>query len=88
MKFKPIGDRVVIKRKEVEEQTKSGIYLPESARKDSFQGTIVAVGTSPNIPVKVGDKIVYEKFVGNELEIDGDKLIIMEVKDIIGILED
>ena len=87
MRLRPIGERVVVKPKEAEEKTKSGIYIPESAQEKNNEGTIVALGTAKDFPVKVGDHVLFEKFTGTELEVDGEKYIIFQMKDIIGVLE-
>ncbi|MFP4111510.1 MAG: co-chaperone GroES [Candidatus Woesearchaeota archaeon] len=88
MKLRPIGNRVVVKPKKVEEKTKSGIYIPESAQEKNQEGKVVALGTAEKIPVNVGDHILYEKYSGTEITVDDEKYLIIEVKDIIGLLED
>jgi chaperonin GroES len=87
MKFRPIGDRVVIKPKEVEEKTKAGIYIPDSAKEKNQEGIVVALGTEKDIPVKIGDVVLFEKYSGTELTIDNEKFLIVQKKDIIGIFD-
>ncbi len=95
MKLKPLGDRVVVKVLEVEEKTESGIVLPEKAKEKPQEGEVVAVGTGKLLDdgskvepeVKVGDKIVYSKFAGNEVEVDGEEYLIMRQDDILAVIE-
>jgi len=95
MKLKPLGDRVVVKVLEAEEKTESGIVLPEKAKEKPQEGEVVAVGTGKLLDdgskvepeVKVGDKIVYSKFAGNEVEVDGEEYLIMRQDDILAVIE-
>tara|TARA_B100001123_G_scaffold442364_1_gene585750 strand:+ start:99 stop:386 length:288 start_codon:yes stop_codon:yes gene_type:complete len=94
MKFKPLHDRILVKRLEDEEKTKGGIIIPDTAKEKPSEGEIVAVG--PGIlnkdgkrnpmDVKVGEKILFSKYSGDEVKIDGQDLIIIKEEDIIGIL--
>lgn len=94
MSIKPIGDKIVVKPLEVEEKTQSGIVLPGSAQEKPHQGEVIAVGSGAvaadgtRIPMecKVGDQVIYGKFGGTELKIDGEKLIILSEKDVLVIL--
>lgn len=86
MKLKPIGDRVLIKPKEVETKTKSGIYIPESAQEKNQEGEIVALGTAKDFPVKVGEIVLYEKYAGTDLDYEDAKYVILNTKDIIGVV--
>lgn len=86
MELRPIGDRVLIKPKESETKTKSGIYIPESAQEKSQEGEIVALGTATDFPVKVGDIVMYERYSGTELTRSDVKYLILPVKDIIAII--
>lgn len=89
----PIGDRVVIKPQPDEQKTKSGIVLPDSAKEKPSEGTVVAVGTGrildngQRIPieVKIGDKVIYSKYGGNEVKIDNEEYIILAERDILAI---
>lgn len=89
MKITPIGERVVLKPVKAEEKTKSGIYLPKDAE-EKKQGIIHEVGTfkdGARIPLHHGDKILYTGYSSEEIEIDGEKYLIVELKDIIAKLE-
>jgi len=95
MKIKPLGDRVVIKMMPAEEKTKSGIYLPETAKEKPEQGEIVAAGPGrwdedgeKRIPleVKVGDKVMFSKYAPNEIKVDGEELFIIKEEDILAII--
>ena len=94
-KLRPLGDKVLVKRVEAESQTASGIFLPESAKEKPMKGTIVAVGpgklnddgSRTSLTVKKGDTVVYGKYSGTEVEIDGDEHMIMHESDILGILD-
>lgn len=94
-KLKPIGNRVLVKRLEPEEKVKGGIILPDSAKKKQETASVVAIGTGKKdkkgqsipFPVKVGDKILMEKYSGQEVTIDGEDFIILRADDIIAIIE-
>jgi chaperonin GroES len=87
MKIKPLGNRVLLKPMEAEEKTKSGIYIPDSAKEKPLQAEVVAVGDGKDVHVKVGDKVIYESFGGSEVKVNGEKHIIMDVKDVLAIVE-
>ena len=95
MKFRPLHDRVVVKRAEHEAKSAGGIIIPDTAGEKPQQGEIVAVGpgardeTGKIVPldVKKGDKILFGKWSGTEVKIDGKELLIMKESDIMGILE-
>lgn len=87
MKIKPLGMRVLIRPEEAEEKTKSGLYIPESAKEKSLQAVVVAVGDGKDITVKAGDKVIYETFGGHEIKIDGVKHLLLDVKDILAKVE-
>ena len=90
MNIKPLGDRVVIKPLDQEEKTKSGIVLPDTAKEKPQQGEVVAVGTGrvlengQKIPleVKVGDKVIFSKYAGTEIKIDGQNVLILNERDV------
>ncbi len=94
MSFKPLHDRVLVKRVENEEKTAGGIILPDSAQEKPMEGEIIAVGTghisdSGNVRelhVKEGDKVLFGKWSGTEIKMDGVDLLIMKESDIMGIL--
>jgi chaperonin GroES len=94
MNVKPLGDRVVIKNMESEETTKSGIVLPGSAKEKPQVAEILAVGPGGMVDgkevtmnVKVGDKVIFSKYAGTEIKIDGEELIIVRQNDILAIVE-
>lgn len=91
--IKPLADRVLVQPDVAEEKTQSGIIIPDTAKEKPQRGTIVAVGdgryengTKIEMSVKEGDKVLYGKYAGTELSIDGDDLMIMRESDILGIL--
>ena len=89
MKLIPIGERIVLRPAETEERTKSGIYLPKS--EDKKQGIVVEVGTLKDgslIPLKKGDKVIYGGYSSEEYEMNGEKLLIIEFKDVIAKMEE
>ena len=95
MKFRPLHDRVVVKRIEEEAKTAGGIIIPDTAKEKPQQGEVIAVGPGArdeagkvNPPdVKVGDRVLFGKWSGSEVKINGEELLIMKESDILGILE-
>ena len=94
MKLVPLGDRVVLKQLEAEETTKSGIVLPGQAQEKPQQAEIVAVGPGGMVDgkeikmeVKVGDKVIYSKYSGTEVKLDGEEYIIVKQSDILAIVK-
>jgi len=90
MNIKPIGERVLLKPKKEEEKTKGGIYIPESVKENKKEGEVLAVGTlkdGKEIPLKKGDRVLYGGYSSDEFEIDNEKFIIVEYKDILGKFE-
>ena len=95
MAFHPLGDRVLIKRVEEEAKTKGGIIIPDTAKEKPQEGEVVAVGPGTwdddgkRIPmdVKAGDRILFGKWSGSEVKLDGDDLLIMKESDILGIVD-
>lgn len=94
MNIKPLGDHIVIKVIENEEKTESGIVLPETAKEKPQQGEVVAVGSGEivdgkKIPleVKVGDKVIYSKYAGTEVKLDGEEYLIIRQSDVLAIIE-
>jgi chaperonin GroES len=92
-KIKPLGDRVIVKPKEAEETTKGGIILPDTAKEKPIEGSIVAVGPGKyedgklvDMTVKVGDTVLYGKYGGTEITVEGDEYLIMRESDIYGIV--
>jgi len=94
MKFRPLHDRVVVRRLESDEKTKGGIIIPDSAKEKPQEGEIVAVGSGSSdehgklvpLDVKKGDKILFGKWSGTEVKIDGVDLLIMKESDIMGVI--
>lgn len=95
MKVKPLGDRILIKPLAAEEKTASGIVLPDTAKEKPQQGEVLAVGSGKllengekvALEVKVGDKVIYSKYAGNEIKIDGADCMILNERDILAIVE-
>jgi chaperonin GroES len=96
MNFRPLHDRVLVRRLEGEEKTAGGIIIPDTAKEKPMQGEVIAVGpgakndkgeVSP-LDVKAGDRILFGKWSGTEVKIDGEELLIMKESDIMGIIED
>ena len=95
MKFRPLHDRVVVKRVEEEGKTKGGIIIPDTAKEKPMEGEIVAVGpgardekgTLVPLEVKKGDRILFGKWSGSEIKLEGEDLLIMKESDIMGIIE-
>src|SRR5262249_46658938 len=96
MKFRPLHDRIVVKRIEAEEKTAGGIIIPDTAKEKPSQGEVIAVGpggrdeTGKLIPIdlEVGDRVLFGKWSGTEAKIDGEELLIMKESDIMGVLTD
>jgi chaperonin GroES len=95
MKFRPLHDRVVIRRLEGEQKTKAGIIIPDTAQEKPQEGEVVAVGPGARdeagklipIDLKAGDRVLFGKWSGTEVKIDGEELIIMKESDVMGVLE-
>ena len=94
-KFRPLHDRVVVKRIDAEEKTKGGIIIPDTAKEKPMEGEVVAVGAGARdeagklvpLDVKAGDRVLFGKWSGTEVKIDGEELLIMKESDIMGIIE-
>ena len=95
MAFRPLGDRVLVRRVKEEEKTKGGIIIPDTAKEKPQEGEIVAVGPGARdengkvqpLDVKVGDRILFGKWSGTEVSISGEDLLIMKESDVLGVLE-
>src|SRR5215203_5335638 len=95
LKLKPLADRVIVKQTEAEEKTKSGLYLPDAAKEKPTRGKVIAAGPGKlddkgkpmEIGVRVGDSIYYGKYAGTDVEVDGQKYVILRESDILGVLE-
>ncbi len=92
--LKPLGDRIVVKALEAEQQSSGGIILPDTAKEKPQQGEVLAVGPGKTldngktsaVDVKVGDKVVYSKYGGTEIKIGGEDVIILRADDVLGVL--
>ena len=95
MKFRPLGDRVLVKRVEEETKTKGGIIIPDTAKEKPQEGEVVAVGPGARndkgdivaLDVKAGDRILFGKWSGTEVKVDGQDLLIMKESDVLGVVE-
>ncbi|WP_299620508.1 co-chaperone GroES [Pelagibius sp.] len=95
MKFRPLHDRVVVRRLDEDEKTAGGIIIPDTAKEKPSQGEVLAVGPGARnekgeiveLDVKAGDKVLFGKWSGTEVKIDGEDLLIMKESDIMGVLE-
>jgi chaperonin GroES len=94
LKFRPLHDRVVVKRVDAEEKTKGGIIIPDTAKEKPQEGEVVAVGPGGRdesgklipIELKSGDRVLFGKWSGTEVKLDGDELLIMKESDIMGVI--
>ena len=94
-KIKPLGDRVLIKALEREEKTKSGIVLPDTAKEKPQEGRVIAVGsgkmldngTKVALEVQVGQKVIFSKYAGTEVKLDGEEMMILNERDILAIIK-
>jgi len=95
MKLKPLSDRVIVRQSDAEEKTASGILLPDSAKEKPTKGKVISVGPGKfddsgkrmELGVRVGDTVYYGKYSGTDVEVDGNKFVILRESDILGILE-
>jgi chaperonin GroES len=95
-KIRPLHDRVVVKRSSEEERTASGIIIPDTAKEKPIQGEVLAVGKGAILEdgkvrpmdVKVGDTVLFAKYAGTEVKLDGEELLIMRESDIMGVIKD
>ena len=95
MKVRPLYDRILVRRVAEEEKTKGGIIIPDSAKEKPSEGEVVAVGSGKlndkgelrALEVKKGDRILFGKYSGNEIKVDGDELIILREDEVLGVLE-
>jgi len=96
MKVKPLQDRVLVKRVDSQEMSKGGIIIPDSAKEKPVEGVVIAVGNGKTtdsgdvraLQVKAGDKILFSKYAGTEIKIDGEEHTIMREDDVLGIIEE
>ena len=88
MKFKPLGERALVRVVEREEKTASGIVLPDTAKEKPQTAEVVAVGDDDDVKVSEGDIIVFAKYSGTEISLDGEDYMILDADDILGVVED
>ena len=94
-KIRPLQDRIIVKRVQEEEKTKGGIIIPDTAKEKPIEGKVIAVGNGKvqedgkvrPLDVKAGDRILFSKYAGTEIKIDGDEHLIMREEDILGVIE-
>ena len=95
MKIRPLHDRVIVKRNEGEQKTKGGLYIPDTAKEKPIEGTILAVGNGKiledgsvrKLEVKEGDRVLFGKYSGTEVKIEGEEHLILREDDILGVIE-
>jgi chaperonin GroES len=95
MKIRPLRDRLIVKRTEDEEKSKGGIIIPDTAKEKPMEGVVIAAGKGKtaddgrliSMDVKKGDRVLFGKYAGTEIKIDGEELLIMREDDILGVLE-
>ena len=95
MKLRPLADRVIVKQSDAEEKTKSGILLPDSAKEKPTRGKVVSVGPGRlddngkpmELGLRAGDTVYYGKYSGTDIEVDGQKFVILRESDVLGVLE-
>ena len=86
MKINPLGDRILVKAKAVEEKTASGIYIPQTAQEKTQIATVVAIGDDESIKVKVGDEVIHDKYAGTQFKDNGEEYLILNYADILAVL--
>jgi chaperonin GroES len=95
MKFRPLHDRIVVKRITAEEKTRGGIIIPDTAQEKPMEGEVIAVGPGARneqgaivaLDVKAGDRVLFGKWSGTEVKLDGEELLIMKETDVMGVIE-
>jgi chaperonin GroES len=95
MKFRPLHDRILVKRVEEEEKTKGGIIIPDTAKEKPIEGKVIAVGNGKRLEdgkvaaleVKAGDRVLFGKYSGTEIKVDGEEHLILREEDVLGILD-
>ena len=95
MKFRPLHDRILVRRTEQEERTTGGIIIPDTAQEKPMQGEIIAVGSGARsedgkvtpLDVQAGDRVLFGKYSGTEVKVDGEELLIMRESDVMGVIE-
>ncbi len=96
MKIRPLQDRIIVRRLEGEEKTKGGIIIPDTAKEKPIEGKVIAVGNGKvledgkvrPLDIKAGDRVLFSKYAGTEIKLDGEEHLIMREEDILGVIED
>lgn len=87
MKIKPLGDRVLVKMVEAEAKTAGGILIPQTAQEKTQEGVVLAVGTDEEITVKAKDRVIYDKYAGSTIKVEGEEQLILKMADILAVIE-
>ncbi len=87
MAVKPLGERVLIEIKTSEEKSTGGILIPQAAQEKTQEGKVIAVGKGENVTVKAGDKVIYDKYAGTQIKIDGKDHLVIKCEDILAIID-
>ena len=86
MTVKPLGERVLIEVKDSEEKTAGGLVIPTAAQEKTMEGTIIAVGDADTIKLKVGDKVIYDKYAGTQIKIEGKDHILIKAEEVLAVI--
>ncbi|MGI6466388.1 MAG: co-chaperone GroES [Sphaerochaetaceae bacterium] len=87
MAIKPLGERVLVKMEEIQEKTASGIFIPQTAQESTQIAEVLAVGDDEMITVKKGDRVLYDKYAGTTVKVDGEEVLIINMSDILAIID-
>jgi chaperonin GroES len=87
VKIKPLGDRVLVKMVEAEAKTAGGILIPQTAQEKTQEGVVLAVGTDEEIKVKAKDRVIYDKYAGSTIKVEGEEQLILKMADILAVIE-
>ncbi|HSM92850.1 MAG TPA: co-chaperone GroES [Anaeromyxobacteraceae bacterium] len=95
MKIRPLQDRIIVKRVQEEEKTKGGIIIPDSAKEKPIEGKVLAAGNGKvledgkvrPLDIKAGDRVLFSKYAGTEIKLEGDEVLIMREEDVLGVIE-
>jgi chaperonin GroES len=88
MTVTPLGDRILVKMEKEEEKTKGGLFIPETAQEKTQIATVMAIGDDEDISVKVKDRVMFDKYAGTQIKIDGDDHLILSASDVLAIVKD
>lgn len=87
MTVTPLGDRILVKMEKEEEKTKGGLFIPETAQEKTQIATVIAIGDDEEISVKVNDRVMFDKYAGTQIKIDGDDHLILSASDVLAIVK-